>query len=83
MFAALSRLEPVHNLEAVLKRAWSIRFLAAAMMFDLAQASVSFWSGSDLVSPMTLTLANLGLGMAGFVARCIAQPGVTTPKEDA
>lgn len=53
------------------------------MMFDLAQASVSFWSGSDLVSPMTLTLANLGLGMAGFVARCIAQPGVTTPKDEA
>lgn len=73
------RFKLVHNLEAVLKRAWSIRFLAIATLMDLAQACVGFWSGSDLVSPMTLTLANLGLGIAGFVARCVAQDGVTAP----
>lgn len=79
MFAALSRLRPVHNLEVVLKRAWSVRFLALATLLDAAQTGVSFFSGSELVRPGTLAALNLGMAMAAFVARLVAQDGVTTP----
>lgn len=73
------KFELVHNLGAVIRRAWSIRFLALATVLDAAQASVSFFSGSELVSPTTLSLANMGLALAALGARCVAQQGVTTP----
>ncbi|QEE39830.1 MULTISPECIES: hypothetical protein [unclassified Methylobacterium] len=79
MLTALKNLRPVHNLEAVLQRAWSIKFLLLATVLDAAQASVSFFSGSELVTPTTLSLSNMGLAVAAMVARCVAQQGVTTP----
>ncbi|SDM67847.1 hypothetical protein SAMN05216360_10388 [Methylobacterium phyllostachyos] len=73
------KLTLVHNLEDVLKRAWSIRFLALATLLDAAQASVSCFSGSELVSAPTLSLLNMGLALAALFARCVAQQGVTAP----
>lgn len=71
------KLQLVENIECVLKHAWSVRFLALATALDAAQASVSFFSGSELVSAPTLAVTNMALTMAAFGARCIAQEKVS------
>ncbi|WP_156630112.1 DUF7940 domain-containing protein [Methylobacterium sp. Leaf112] len=67
----------VENIECVLKHAWSVRFLALATVLDAAQASVSYFAGSELVSAPTLALANMALTMSAFAARCVAQEKVS------
>ncbi|UYW28245.1 hypothetical protein OKC48_06915 [Methylorubrum extorquens] len=73
------RLAFVENLECVLKHAWSVRFLALATVLDAAQTGVSFFSGTDLVRPGTLALANMGLALAALAARLVAQDKVSGP----
>ncbi|WP_264048939.1 hypothetical protein [Methylobacterium flocculans] len=67
----------VDNIECVLKHAWSLKFTALLLVLDTAQGSVAFFAGSELVSPVTLTAANIGLGLASFLARCVAQEKVS------
>lgn len=73
------RLAWIHNLEAVVRHAWSVRFLVLATVLDAAQTGVSFFSGSDLVSPGTLACLNMGLALAALVARLVAQEAVSGP----
>lgn len=67
----------VENARCVLKHAWSVRFLIVATALDAAQASVSFFSGSELVSPPVLAGANMALSLAALGARLVAQEKVS------
>lgn len=80
-----SKLRLVDNAEAVLKRAWSVRFLVLATALDAAQTGVSFFSGSELVRPGTLAALNMGFALAALVARLVAQESVSgaAPQGDA
>lgn len=69
----------VDNIECVVKHAWSVRFLFLTAALDAAQASVGFFSGSELVSPTTLAAANMGLAVAALGARLVAQEKVSGP----
>lgn len=69
----------VDNIECVLKHAWSVRLLVLATALDAAQASVSFFSGSELVSAPVLASLNVGLSVAALGARLVAQEKVSGP----
>ncbi|AWV14808.1 hypothetical protein A3862_04240 [Methylobacterium sp. XJLW] len=79
MFAALSKLRPVQDIDKVLTKAWSVRFLILATVLDAAQTGVSFFSGSELVRPGTLAALNMVLALAALGARLIAQEAVSGP----
>lgn len=70
-------LRAVDNIRCVLKHARSVRFLLLATVLDAAQASVSFFSGSELVSPPMLAGANMALSVAALGARLVAQEKVS------
>lgn len=48
-------------------------------VLDTAQASVSFFAGTELVSAPVLAMANMGLALAAMGSRCIAQEKVSGP----
>jgi hypothetical protein len=59
----------------VLKRAWSVRFMALAFVFTMVEVMLPFF-GNDF-PPRTFALLS-GLAVAGaFVARLLAQKDIT------
>ncbi|KQO89438.1 hypothetical protein ASF33_19085 [Methylobacterium sp. Leaf92] len=79
------RIRRIENFRAVLLKAWSVRLIVLATLLEGAQAGCGFFTGSDLVSPGTLTVLNCGLMLAALAARLVAQEAVSgsTVKGDA
>jgi hypothetical protein len=66
------------NWKDILKKAWSIKFIAIAALLSAGEAAVSFLPAVfPMVSSGVLALATMGICFAAFVARIIAQQGVT------
>lgn len=67
----------VPNWRAVLRRAWSLRLMAIAFLFSVLEVAWPYFEGLVPVPPRLFALLSGLFAGAGFVARFVAQKGVT------
>jgi hypothetical protein len=74
----------IPNWPEILRRAWSIRFIALAFVFTLAEVALQLLTPAALGLPSGLFAVLSGLASAAaFVSRLIAQKGVTKDEDRA
>lgn len=71
-----------HNWQDILRRAWSIRFIVLAGVLTGVEAVLPFVA-PEALPPGVLPAVTLVVIASAFVARVIAQRGVTEEPEDA
>jgi hypothetical protein len=71
----------VHNWEAVLKHAWSIRLDLLNIVLTAALSVVPILTGTTIIPPLTLAIISLVLTVASMGVRLIKQEKVSGTNE--
>jgi len=70
----------VANWRAVIRRAWSLRFIALAFLFSLAEVALPAFDGALPIPPRSFALICAFASAGAFVARIVAQNSL--PEDD-
>jgi len=76
-------MELVPHWRRVLKRAWSIRFMAAAFVFSALELVLPAFDGTLPIPPRAFALLSGLTAGAAFVSRLVAQSSVSKGDPDA
>ncbi|MDU0310427.1 hypothetical protein [Rhizobium sp. 10PS4] len=71
----------VHNWRAVLKRAWSVRLMALALLFIIVEPVYSFvaatWMSRNIYIQLAMSVATGLLAVAAIIARIFVQQKIS------
>ncbi|MGR9245091.1 DUF7940 domain-containing protein [Rhizobium leguminosarum] len=71
----------VHNWRAVLKRAWSVRLMALALLFIIAEPVYTFvaatWVSRNIYIQLAMSVATGLLAVAAIIARIFVQQKIS------
>ena len=66
-----------HNWKDILRRAWSVRLMLIAALLSGIEVSFQLWGGGSIIPPGVFAALSGLFTAAAFVARLIAQKGIT------
>lgn len=66
-------MKPVHDWRRVLRRAWSVRLIILAGFLTGFEALLDAFSDEPPIARSTFAMLTMGVTMAAFIARFIAQ----------